>query len=206
MKRYFLITLVLAVCTTALHAQSTNFGIKAGGNLMMAGKFDIAGTDYTSKWLPGYQAGFFAEIPLGGDFTFMPEVMYSRKAGKFDETIAGNSGMLETRAGYIDVPILFAYNTSPGFHFIIGPQVSFFTDQETKISVNGSVISTTDDGDDFRKSIAGGVFGVGYRLTNALTINGRYNMDFQTFSNDDVDQDKARWGGFALSLGYRFGY
>lgn len=190
--------------TATLGSNATRFGIKAGANLMMAGKFDVAGTDYTSKYMPGYQAGFFAEIPLGGSFAFAPEVLYSRKGGKFDETIGGTNGVIETKIGYIDVPVLFSYSATPSLNFIIGPQVSFFTDQDTETSLNGTVTATSSDGEDFRKSIAGGVVGLGYKLTPNLNINGRYSMDFQSTSNDDINQDKARLSGFALSLGYAF--
>jgi outer membrane immunogenic protein len=216
MKKLFILGIGLSLSALTLSTQAqttttaastegaTRFGIKAGANLMMAGKFDVAGTDYTSKYMAGYQAGFFAEIPLGGSFSFMPEVLYSRKGGKFDETIGGTNGVIETKIGYIDVPVLFSYNATPALNFVLGPQVSFFTDQDTETSVNGTVTATSNDGDNFRKSIAGGVVGIGYRLTPNLNLNGRYNMDFQSTSNDDINQDKARLSGFALSLGYAF--
>lgn len=212
MKKLFILGLAMSALTLSTQAQTSStstssgarFGIKAGANIMNAGKFNVAGTDYTSKHIVGYQAGFFGDIPLGGSFAFMPEVLYSRKGGKFDETIGGTNGVIETKIGYIDVPVLFAYHATPTLHFVVGPQVSFVTDQETETRVNGSVTSTSTSTDDFRKSIAAGVVGLGYSLTPNLNLNGRYSHDFQSVSNDDINQDKSRLRGFALSLGYKF--
>lgn len=199
--------LLLFAITFTTQAQTTapiTFGIKAGANLMMGGKFEVGGTEYTSKFVPGFQGGFFAEIPLTTKISFMPEVLYAQKGAKLDETVAGTNGVIKSTAGYIDVPILFAYNATPELHFMLGPQASFLLDQTTRTYVNGTKISTSTDKEDFRKAIAGGVVGVGYRVTPKMNLNLRYNMDFQSISNDDINQDKSRFSGFALSAGYSF--
>ncbi|MNR17323.1 hypothetical protein D3C85_1339750 [compost metagenome] len=63
---------------------------------------------------------------------------------------------------------------------------------------------TFTDKKDYKKSIAGGVVGLGYNITPNINVNGRYTMDFQKTFNDDINQDKLKNKGFALSLGYTF--
>lgn len=209
MKKLFTLGLGLSLFAVAFTSQAqtssdVKFGIKAGGNLMMGGKFELAGTEYTTKYVPGFQAGVFVEIPLSTKVSFMPEVLYSQKGAKLDETVAGINGVVKSKAGYIDVPILFAYNATPELHFMLGPQASFLMNQRSETYVNGEKTGSSTDTDGFRKSIAGGVIGAGYRVTPNINLNLRYSMDFQAATKDDVNQDKGRFSGFALSAGYSF--
>jgi outer membrane immunogenic protein len=200
----FALTLSLIGLQTKAQTMDAKFGIKAGGNMTMMGKFEAAGNEYTSKYVPGWQAGFFLDLPLSEKLSFMPEVLYSQKGGKVNGTALGNTGEIKLKAGYIDVPVLLSFNASPEFSLMFGAQASFLVDQTTKTSVNGSVISTVTDKDDFRSSTAGGIVGLGYKISPKVNLNARYTMDFQSIAKDDINQDKARFSGFALSIGYGF--
>lgn len=178
-------------------------GIKAGANLMMGGKYDVLGTEYTSKYVPGFQAGIFLDLPLSSKLSFSPEVLYSQKGSKFEGTVSGTNGEIKSKLGYIDVPVLLTINATPQFNFVIGPQASFLVNHETTTTVNGVGTSNTDK-DNLRKSIAAGVVGMGIKMSPNLNLNARYSMDFQAAAKDNVNQDKARLSGFALSLGYSF--
>ena len=178
-------------------------GIKAGANLMMGGKFNALGTEYTSKYVPGFQAGVFLDLPLSSKLSFSPEVLYSQKGSKFEGAVSGTNGEVKSKLGYIDVPVLLTINATPQFNFVIGPQASFLVNHETTTTVNGVETSTTDK-DNLRKSIAAGVVGMGIKMSPNLNLNARYSMDFQAAAKDNVNQDKARLSGFALSLGYSF--
>lgn len=208
MKKLFILGLGLTLSVFSLTTKAQNmdakFGIKAGGNMMMGGKFDVAGTSYTSKYVPGFQAGFFLDLPLSSSLSFMPEVLYSQKGGKFEGSVEGTNGEIKSRIGYIDVPVLLGINATPQLQFVVGPQASLLVNQTTTTYLNGSKVASTSDKDNFRKAIAGGVVGLGYKLNQNINLNARYNMDFQSASNDDINQDKARISGFALSLGYSF--
>ena len=209
MKKVWILSLGLSLTALTLtsQAQTTKdikFGIKAGANLMMGGKYNLAGTSYTTEFSPGFQAGTFVEIPLSDKVSFMPEVIYSQKVSKLKETVSGTTGELKSKVGYIDVPVLFAYNATPELHFMLGPQASFLTNQSTKTYVNGTQTASSTDTDDLRKAIAGGVVGLGYRINPNINVNARYSMDFQSAGKESVNQDKARFSGFALSLGYSF--
>ncbi len=208
MKKLFVIGFGLMLSATALTTKAQNMdakiGIKAGGNLMMGGKFEVGGASYTSKYTAGFQAGVFLDLPLSERLSFMPEVMYAQKGSKFEGSVSGTNGEIRTKTGYIDIPVLLAINATPELQFVLGPQASLLLNQKTTTYVNGQSIGSTTDKDDFRKSIAGGVVGLGYKFNPNMNINARYNMDFQSFGKDNIDQDKARFSGFALSLGYSF--
>lgn len=207
MKKLFVMGLLLTAAAFTTKAQSNmdpKFGIKAGGNLMMGGKFNIAGTNYTSKYTPGFQAGVFLDMPLSETLSFMPEVLYSQKGSKFEETIGGTTGEIKSKIGYVDIPVLLGINATPQLQFVIGPQASILTNQKTITYVNGTETASSTDKDDFRKSIAGGVVGLGYKINPNVNLNARYSMDFQSMAKDNINQDKARLSGFALSLGYSF--
>lgn len=206
MKRLFIIGTMLVAFSLNIKAQDMRpkIGIKAGANLMMGGKFDVLGTDYTSKYVPGFQAGVFLDLPLSSTLSFSPEVLYAQKGSKFEGTVSGTNGEIKSKLGYIDVPVLLTINATPQFNFVIGPQASFLVNHESTTYVNGVETTSTSNKDDLRKSIAGGVLGMGYKLSPNLNLNARYSMDFQTVANDNINQDKARLSGFAVSLGYSF--
>ena len=203
MKKLFIVGLMAAAFGINAKAQDMQpkIGIKAGANLMMGGKLDFLGKEYTSKYVPGFQAGVFLDLPLSSKLSFSPEVLYSQKGAKFEE--AALNGEIKTKISYIDVPVLLTINATPKFNFVLGPQASFLLNQETTTTAAGISTSTTNK-DDYTKSIAGGVLGLGYKFTPNLNMNARYNMDFQSVTKANTNQDKARFSGFALSLGYSF--
>lgn len=206
MKKLFIVGAMLVAFGLNTKAQDMQpkVGIKAGANLMMGGKFDIAGTYYTSKYVPGFQAGVFLDLPLSSKLSFSPEVLYSQKGAKYEGTSGSTTGEIKTKLGYVDVPVLLTINATPQFNFVVGPQASFLVNHETTTYANGAKVVSVTDKDNLRKSIAGGVVGMGYKLSPNLGLNARYSMDFQAAAKDDVNQDKARLSGFALSFGYSF--
>ncbi|WP_017257984.1 porin family protein [Pedobacter arcticus] len=181
------------------------FGIKAGANLTTLGKIGSGANEYKYDYQPGFTAGIFTEIPLGGQFKFVPEVNYSQKGAKVEGTVSGVTGKLETKIDYLDVPIAFSYEAAPRFNVFAGPQVSFLLSQKTEFYSNGEKLNETTDTKDFAKTIAGGVVGLGYDFTQNLNVTGRYMRDFQKgTTNDDENFGKAKNSGFALTLGYKF--
>lgn len=206
MKKLFIVGIMLAAFNLNTKAQDMQpkVGIKAGANLMMGGKFVVPGVDVKSKYVPGFQAGVFLDLPLSSKLSFSPEVLYSQKGAKFEGGVPGTNGEIKTKLGYIDVPVLLTINATPEFNFVIGPQASFLINHETTTFVNGTQTASNTSKDDLRKSIAAGVVGMGYKFSPNLNMNARYSMDFQSASTDNVNQDKARLSGFTLSLGYSF--
>lgn len=215
MKKLFIIGLGLTISSMAFQAKAQQsqsaandqmrFGIKAGVNLMNLGKYSIGGSDYSTDSKVGFQAGIYADLPMGGGFAFMPEITYTQKGAKLKETILSNKAELNAKINYLDVPILIGYKATPEFSIFVGPQASFLLSQSTEFRNNGVKVGDEyDSTKNFKKSIVGGVVGVGYSFTPNVSVNARYTMDFQKAFDDNLNQDKLKNKGFALSLGYTF--
>lgn len=215
MKKLIILGLGLTIGSLASNAQAQEsqsaandkmrFGIKAGANLMKLGKFEFAGSEFNTDYKVGFQAGVYADLPMGGGFAFLPEIIYTQKGGKVSETVDGNTGEINSSLSYIDVPVLIGYKATPELTVFAGPQASFLLSQNSEIIVNGEQQGDDNtDTENLRKSVAGGVVGLGYSITPNININGRYMMDFQSALKEDQNQDKVRNSGFALSLGYTF--
>ncbi len=109
-----------------------------------------------------------------------------------------------TRANYIDVPVMLSFNATPQFNISVGPQASFILHQRTKTYVNNVQTASNTNTNHFRSSISGGTTGLGYKVTTCINLKARYSIDFQLAANDNLNQDKSRFSGFALSLGIGF--
>lgn len=208
MKKLLIIGWSLTVSLLSLTANAqtmeTKFGIKLGGNLSMMGKYDVAGISYTSSYVPSWQAGFFLDLPLSEKLSFIPEVLYSQKGGKIEATVGATPNEIKLKAGYIDVPVLLSFNASPKFSIMAGPQASFLVSQRTKTYSNGVETASNTDKNDFRSSIAGAIVSLNYKIISNVNLNARYTKDFQAIVKDNLNQDHARFSGFALSLGFGF--
>lgn len=194
MKKVVLSLALLAGVTGAAQAQSARVGVKAGVNLAnISGK----GTE-DAKNLVGLSAGLMADLGFSDLLSFHPELLYSQKGAK-----AENSGATaQVRTSYLDLPLLLRVNAD-GLFFEAGPQVGFLLGQKTEVSGGGmSYTSTSTDGT--RKVDVGYIAGVGYQLSSGLELGVRYNGGISDLSDPSVG-DKTRNSVFQLQLGYLFG-
>ncbi|MEQ7799080.1 porin family protein [Pedobacter sp. ASV1-7] len=214
MKKLFIIGLGLTVSSLAFKASAQTsqsaandqmrIGIRAGANLMNMGKLQIADQSYSTDSKVGFQVGLYGDLPMGGGFAFLPEIMYIQKGAKIKETVLGTTGEFDTKVNYLDIPLLIGYKATPELTVFAGPQVSFLLSQKSTGLVNNDPQTESTDTENFSKSLAGAAVGLGYSITPNINLNARYMMDFQNALKDDVNQDKIKNKGFALSLGYTF--
>ncbi len=158
----------------AVHAQEVNFGVKGGVNYSNIIKTND--DSYETDFKPGFHAGLTMEIGLGNTFSFAPELMFSQKGYKTD--VFG--GTFKQTTNWIDIPILAKIQAGPAFNVFLGPQVSFLTQTKNEFEgiVSGQQI-IEEGSDQFKKSIAGGVFGAGFDITPKVGLSARYAIDFQ---------------------------
>lgn len=214
MKKVFIIGLGLTASSLAFKASAQTsqsaandkmkIGIRAGANLMNMGKIQVLDQNYSTDSKVGFQAGLYGDLPMGGGFAFLPEIMYIQKGAKVKETVSGTTGEFNTKVNYLDIPLLIGYKATPELTVFAGPQVSFLLSQKSTGLVNSDPQIESTDTENFSKSLAGGAVGLGYSLTPNINLNARYMMDFQKTLKDDANQDKIKNKGFALSLGYTF--
>jgi hypothetical protein len=197
MKRIFITALALLVAG-ALKAQDKvgsngpSFGIKGGVSFSNIIKTD--NSNFETDYVTGFNAGIFIGIPIIDRLSFQPELMFSQKGYKSDRTGILGNGTFTQVTNWIEVPVLAKIEAANGFNIYLGPQISFLT--RTVNDFDGTFSSSQqttyeNDANKFKKSIVGGVLGAGFDLTNKVSLNGRYALDFQKNNENGTSETPA---------------
>nr|WP_294898705.1 porin family protein [uncultured Pedobacter sp.] len=194
MKKIFIVAFALLVAgkVSAQESKGPSFGVKGGISFSNIIKTD--NSDFKTNYTTGFNAGVFVNIPIVDRLSFQPEAMFSQKGYKSERTGILGDGTLTQTTNWIEVPILAKINPASGFNIYLGPQVSFLTRTKTKYDGNFSSSEQTkyeDDANKFKKSIVGGVLGAGFDITNNLSLNARYALDFQKNNEDGTTETPA---------------
>jgi hypothetical protein len=201
--------LVAVAAAPAAHAQSVNFGIKAGANLSnLAG--DLISQDlYKNRF--GFHGGAMVNVGLLADdlLAVQLEALYSQKG--FNYAAQEYQGLLGTyrttghvRYNYLDVPLLLRVKTN-GIFFEAGPQYSYlFSIAASRTqSYNGNVLSTltggTSDLDRVKRNELGYAAGLGFQTEAGLLVGLRYNGTFNSYARDFRN---ARHSTFQAYVGF----
>lgn len=171
----------------AVNAQS--FGVKGGVNFSNIIK--TGDENFNTEFKTGFNAGLFAEIPIISSLSFAPELMFSQKGYKTTGTsLLGGPNEYSVTTNFIELPILAKINASDKFSIVAGPQVSFLT-STTETFKQGSDSyqnKIREENDRLKKSLFGGVVGVGFGLTDKLSLHGRYALDFQKNNENGTNE------------------
>jgi hypothetical protein len=185
--------ILFLICTTSLifaEAQ-IKFGVKGGMNLST---FTGPNVD-TAKIKFGFNAGVFADVPITEALTLRPEVMYSTQGGK------GTKNGIEATSSnnYVIIPILINWiSASGGFFVETGPQIGFLVGGKLK-----ALSYSFDAKNYYKKKDFSWTYGAGYRFTDNIGINGRYNMGLSNVSK--ISGQKAKSHVFQVGVFYTFG-
>ncbi len=177
-------------------AQSPKFGIKAGVNIA---KF-AGDPDPNSEFNTGLAAGVYTNIPMSTTFSFEPSLEYSQKGAEFT---TGANSEAKTKITYLDLPLVVKYNVTPAFGLFAGPQVSFFLDQETKLTSGNSAITFEGNNESYRKSLAGGKIGLNYNF-GSVAVNASYATDLQNLYTDASGNRDLK--NQVINVGLAFGF
>ncbi len=180
-KRKMKKVLVLAIgVLLAGAANAQTFGIKGGANF--ANIIKTGDEEFNTEIKTGFNAGIFADIPIVSSLSFAPELMFSQKGYKTSGTsLLFGPNEYSVTTNFIDLPILAKINATDKFSIVLGPQVSFLTSTTEKFTQGSDSYKNTirEENDNLRKSLFGGVGGINIGLTDALSLQGRYAIDFQ---------------------------
>lgn len=185
MKRIMCAALLTAALTTgaSVFAQeqqtpgesslTPKFGIKGGLNLTNMFVDDVS--DENMK--VGFNAGFFAKLPVARGFSIQPELLYTSKGAKltYDNIIEGE-GEYRFNLNYIELPVLAVINVAKNFNLHVGPYVSYLAEANIKkLDDDGDMDEIADlNTDNFNRWDYGLVGGLGIDISN-FTIGARYN-------------------------------
>jgi hypothetical protein len=205
MKKLILSLGLMAGVSVAAQAQSATFGVKAGVSLT-----NVTGDGTSSaKNIFGFHGGLIANFAVNDAFSIQPELLYSMKGTKQEESLTFNgvtySAKATARFHYIDVPVLARVNAG-GIFFELGPQVGFLAaaNQKTEVSGAGSGSSDDDIKSELKTVDFGYAAGLGYQLSNGPGIGIRYNGGFSDI-NKNSGSSSIRNSAFQLYLSYMFG-
>ena len=180
MKKVILpLALFTGIVGTA-HAQTgIKYGVKGGYNLATYSGTDSRSSEYKS----GFTAGLYANFGIADNFSVQPEVLFSQKGASIDNFQGLPTTRFKTTLSYIDVPVLLRVNAGQdgkGLFFELGPQASFLVrNRDFTQTGNTSTQSTDNTNDaDLNKTVVAYVGGIGYQLTNGLSLGLRYTGDF----------------------------
>lgn len=185
MKRIMCAAVLLAALTTGTRsfaqeqqttdesALSPKFGIKGGVNLTNMFVDDVS--DENMK--VGFNAGFFAKLPVTRGFSIQPELLYTSKGAKetYNNIIQGE-GEYRFNLNYIELPVLAVINVAKNFNIHAGPYVSYLAAANIKnLHEDHSQDEIAElDADNFNRFDYGLVGGLGIDISN-FTIGARYN-------------------------------
>lgn len=159
--------------TTDESALSPKFGIKGGVNL--TNMFVDEVSDENMK--VGFNAGFFAKLPVTRGFSIQPELLYTSKGAKetYNNIIEGK-GEYRFNLNYIELPVLAVINVAKNFNIHAGPYVSYLAAANIKnLHDDHSQDEIAElDADNFNRFDYGLVGGLGIDISN-FTIGARYN-------------------------------
>jgi hypothetical protein len=167
MKR-FLFLLCFVCCAAVVHAQQTfSAGVLAGLNTSQ-----IHGDSYWGWNQAGLLGGVFVSIRPEEKSYFQMELQYSRKGSrKIARPDKGDLDKFELRMHYIEVPLLFRYNTKRIYY---------------QIGASGGVLFNVREWDDFgeveprdfRPYEVAWIIGAGYKFNEKLAIDVRSSNSF----------------------------
>jgi hypothetical protein len=222
MKKLLLSLGLLTGIANVATAQEARFGLKAG-----VGLSNVRGTDAGDgyKNLFGVNAGLMADFGFSERFSFHPELLYSQRGTKVDNTTtynnsAGTLTLTENGKGrlhYLDLPLLLRLKAS-GFFLEAGPQLGYLLAQKSELTTTGittynggttpTIITRTDTDDStdgMRRLDVGYLIGIGYQLPQGFEVGVRFNNGFSNSNFDRSSSDKVHNSVFQFQVGYLFG-
>lgn len=171
------------------------------GGLNIANTVDAYNSDWTTNTIAGANLGFTLDVPIIYPLSFAPEVLWSQK-GFSAQTIDGD---FKQRNNFIDVPLLAKIKLTPGFNFVIGPQLSFLL--SSKNIYRNDFATVVEERYDYEgnKTLVGGVIGLSIDLNRTVDLHARYTIDLQDSNTERYsnipDYRNQVW---QIGLGFKF--
>ena len=158
--------------TVTESAPTAKFGIKGGLNLTNLYVNDVKDENMKA----GFNAGFFAKIPVTRGLSIQPELLYSQKGAKLTYDNVFGSGEYRFNLNYVELPLSAVINVAKNFNLHVGGYASYLVSANvTQLKSNGDGNTIADlNEDNFHRFDYGLLGGLGVDVQN-FTIGARYN-------------------------------
>ena len=218
-------SLALLCSAHALSAQVT------AGPLLGAAQHRLLAPDFYQaidelpelRKITSLRAGAFVNVPVRGGFSVQPELHFTQKGFKLDES--ANLRLFDlplpvgavavTRIDYVELPVLAKYNFGAGpvsAYLTAGPAVSYATggklDTRARLLVELDLFETRLDLDaiDYQRTELSGVLGGGvqFRAQNGNTffVDARYTRGLTQVVDIPLVRDRLEQQSFGIQIGY----
>jgi hypothetical protein len=184
MKKLLIIPLI--VMSSAIYAQTFQFGVKGGVNVS-----NFTGTSFDNvdnKALVGFHGGALLSLLFGDHVALQPELLFSSQGTRVS-TVNGDENW---RVSYLNVPVNLKFRFNGGFYLEAGPQVGFKLNENVPNRPGGSA-------EDFARNLDFALnAGLGFHGKSGLGIGGRYVVGITKVGNvDDTEFDPSFRNGVA---------
>jgi hypothetical protein len=104
----------------------------------------------------------------------------------------------------VELPVLLNIHAGTNFNIHLGPQLSFLLSTTESFREGSAEYRRTvqEENDQLRKSLLGGVIGVGFNVGSRLDLHGRYSLDIQRNENGTSATPRYRNQVFQIGLGF----
>jgi Outer membrane protein beta-barrel domain len=194
MKTLFATLMVFSICSSGLHAQGLDFGVKAGVNIANQ-KLSSDNYELDTKAKVLFHGGVFVTWMFTEKLGLQPEVLLSMQGSKYDYD-GYDAGLI---TNYIIVPVLVRYNINDMFSVHAGPQFGFLLSAEEE-----------DDGDkedvkdDFKGTDIGAAFGLEVDLPANFGVGARYILGLSNVLADDASFGDAELKNGVIQIYVKF--
>jgi hypothetical protein len=184
--------LSLLLLTGLASSAQVTYGPKIGLNLA---KIRFSSEFHDGGFKAGLFFGGYLNYSINSKFSVQPELFYSMEGGKDKSTTSSSSGTINS--GFLNIPVLLKYSTPSGFFGEAGPQLGFLLSNKEKW--NGSKV----DIKEYYKSIEFRFpIGIGYKFSNAASVDLRYSAGLSAINKDVVNGGKLKNNVISLGLHY----
>ena len=221
MKKQIILLFALATSFAALSQNKVAVGVKAGINnssfkgdaaKSLNGILENTNGIVTTQGKTAFFGGLYADIPLGGNFSFEPGVQYAQKGydikGSYDiknlDFLALNA-KASLISNYIDMPVLLKANIE-GLQIFAGPQFSYLVNSNLRTTAGAlgyNILNRDIDvTDQFNRWDINATAGLGYAFNKNFAIQAAY--DYGLTKPDKNKNVNANIQTLKVGLAYSF--
>ena len=177
MKLSYTVIIVFLISTSGLFAQKFQGGVAAG----LVGS-QVAGDTYSGFHKPGAYGGLWVRLALNERTSLQTEISYFQKGSRHnpDEKKQDYTFYL-MRLGYIEMPFLYQYHLKNKIILETGPSFSFLIhsyEERDYMEISYG---------DFNLFNTSFMAGIGYPVTEKLSVNFRLDSSLFSIRKDEVN-------------------
>ncbi len=217
------IALFAFILSGSVFAQKS-IGVRGAFTASTVTKFDlIENVTPDFKFMPSAGGAVFMELPIMGNFSVQPEIVYTQKGfmineslnmgGKFLGVDIPVNGKVNFRTNYVEMPVLAKFHIgdkeSAHYYFMLGPSLGVFTDAGMTVRVlNIFPIKTDLNSNMFKPIELSGIAAMGFELPVAEKVmiftEARYQHGFSRILDTPVVQlpvrNRTLSGGMGIKI------